>query len=113
MFGGKAASAVLFTRPEQEAGILRNDFIFRETKLWNPEVGIRIVDRYSGEASPDSVFVIVVVAVGLRSALLGDSVWLLYDRFVHDDKTRFGPGLTRLSQISQNRVPSVHQRRPI
>lgn len=100
MFWGKAASAVLFTRPEQEAGILRNDLVLRETKLWNPEVGIRIVDRYSGEDSPDSVFAIVVVAVGLRSALLGDSVWLLYDRFVHDDKTRFGPGLTRLSQIS-------------
>ena len=70
MFRGKAASAVLFTRPEQEAGVLRNDFVFRETKLRNPEVGIRIVDRYSGEASPDSVFVIVVVAVGLRSASL-------------------------------------------
>src|SRR5690606_26132170 len=105
MHFGKLAGIVSLAGMEEKAGGRTDQLVFRQTELWNHEVRVRIVDRLPGEAAPDAVFVVVIVAVDQGGSLLGNAVGLLGDALVHDDELGRRPRLARLAQIAPEARP--------
>jgi len=86
---------------EYPAWFFVEKLVASEPELWEEEVGVWIVNGSASVAAEDFVFIVLVVSVtSIVWTVLRESVWLVFDVFIHEDEFGASPWLTWSAEVS-------------